>query len=460
LYASKNEFDTTEAGYKNTGEKTSGSGKGYECDGANSPSCKNGDIITLNSGHVFERQVINSKRSYQCTTSGPDKWVIYNGGDCSYRDDYLTVGDEFINTVSKTECSGITLTDDKGTEFKIVCLAGPTLLCKAVKCEAGFTADSAGKCVPATVDCMYDGKPYRKGAHNPEPCKHMVGKDNVAYAIQECLDGGKWSACQVTSCVGSKLPDKDGKCPGGGGVTPPSAKKCTEGGKSFNPGAPTECAADKVAAAGAVSATKVCQSNGTWSDCSFVCPDGQGYQKDAGKCVAGATPTPPAPLIFDCNSTADMAYVSEMQVKYANNKTVTDFINKILAFCASDTRNEAEFNNLIAQLKILIGRIEGDIKKDRDASGAKIQSALSQISTMRASYESNASVWKTGEGKFNTSRLVSDSVAGVVLGTAGGLITSSVIKKNQIKGGFEDISCTIGGQVVADWGDEFNVGIR
>jgi hypothetical protein len=40
------------------------------------------------------------------------------------------------------------------------------------------------------------------------------------------------------------------------------------------------------------------------------------------------------------------------------------------------------------------------------------------------------------------------------------LITSNVIKKNQIKGGFEDISCTIGGQVVADWGDDFNVGIR
>lgn len=67
-------------------------------------------------------------------------------------------------------------------------------------------------------------------------------------------------------------------------------------------------------------------------------------------------------------------------------------------------------------------------------------------------------VWKDAEGKFNTSRLLSDSVAGVVLGTAGGLITSSVVKKNQLEDGFEDIKCTIGGQTVGAWGDEMFVG--
>ncbi len=70
------------------------------------------------------------------------------------------------------------------------------------------------------------------------------------------------------------------------------------------------------------------------------------------------------------------------------------------------------------------------------------------------------SVWKNKEGNFNSSRLVSDSVAGVVLGTAGGLITSNVIKKNQVKGGFEDIKCTVGGQIVAEFGDDFSVGMR
>jgi hypothetical protein len=71
-----------------------------------------------------------------------------------------------------------------------------------------------------------------------------------------------------------------------------------------------------------------------------------------------------------------------------------------------------------------------------------------------------SSVWKNDEGNFNTARLVSDSVAGVVLGTVGGVITSHIIKKNQIKNGFDDLKCTIGGQTVASYGDEFRVGVK
>ena len=70
------------------------------------------------------------------------------------------------------------------------------------------------------------------------------------------------------------------------------------------------------------------------------------------------------------------------------------------------------------------------------------------------------SKWRDAEGKFNTARLASDSIAAVVLGTAGGLVSSKVIKKKQVENGFEDIKCTIGSQEVADWGDEFQVGIQ
>ncbi len=68
--------------------------------------------------------------------------------------------------------------------------------------------------------------------------------------------------------------------------------------------------------------------------------------------------------------------------------------------------------------------------------------------------------WKTAHGNFNGARLASDSIAGVVLGTVGGVVTSNIIKKNQVKGGFEDINCAVGGQHVADYGDQFRVGIR
>ena len=67
-------------------------------------------------------------------------------------------------------------------------------------------------------------------------------------------------------------------------------------------------------------------------------------------------------------------------------------------------------------------------------------------------------VWKDAEGNFNTARLASDSIAGVVLGTAGGIITAKVVKKNQLKQGFEDVKCSIGGQSFASYGDDFTVG--
>lgn len=89
------------------------------------------------------------------------------------------------------------------------------------------------------------------------------------------------------------------------------------------------------------------------------------------------------------------------------------------------------------------------VNSSLDVADANIQGII-------AGFKANS--WRDSEGGLNKARLLSDSVAGVVLGTAGGLITSSVVKKNQIESGFEDLNCTIGGQVVAGFGDEFTVG--
>lgn len=78
----------------------------------------------------------------------------------------------------------------------------------------------------------------------------------------------------------------------------------------------------------------------------------------------------------------------------------------------------------------------------------------------RISGDWGQSHWKTASGNFNGARLASDSIAGVVLGTAGGLITSNIIKKNQVRGGFEDLQCTVGGQIIANYDDEFTININ
>ncbi len=107
----------------------------------------------------------------------------------------------------------------------------------------------------------------------------------------------------------------------------------------------------------------------------------------------------------------------------------------------------------------------GPVESTPDENAAAQARARERIEAAVAKMDDIASglrltVWRNDEGKFNTSRLLSDSIAGVVLGTAGGLITSNVVKKNQTESGFEDIQCSIGGQVVAGWGDEFRVGIQ
>lgn len=128
-------------------------------------------------------------------------------------------------------------------------------------------------------------------------------------------------------------------------------------------------------------------------------------------------------------------------------------INNALMICANNTGDinivYSVVNNIINNNYTII--YQEDI-------GEKVRNMKRDLATIESGFK--ASVWKTAEGNFNGSRLASDSIAGVVLGTAGGLITSNVIKKNQVKSGFENVQCTVGGQSVAGWGDSFSVGIR
>ena len=102
--------------------------------------------------------------------------------------------------------------------------------------------------------------------------------------------------------------------------------------------------------------------------------------------------------------------------------------------------------------------IRNSCLNQQESPKQKLVAAAEKLDTIFAGFK--VSKWKNEEGKFNTARLASDSIAGVVLGTTGGLITSSVMKKKQVEQGFEDLQCVVGGQPVAGWGDEFMVGIQ
>lgn len=90
----------------------------------------------------------------------------------------------------------------------------------------------------------------------------------------------------------------------------------------------------------------------------------------------------------------------------------------------------------------------------------KVKSAHDRINAFMKKVDSERSVWKNADDSFNATRLASDLTAGVVLGTVGGVVSGVLIKKSQVDKGFDALNCSVGGQKIADWGDEFRVGLR
>jgi hypothetical protein len=152
---------------------------------------------------------------------------------------------------------------------------------------------------------------------------------------------------------------------------------------------------------------------------------------------------------------------SYWRTEYSKCPNVLSAIDDLEKYCASSNAQKTEYDEMVKGLELLRDECKEKLAQQKQLitkSSAAIENASKKLDDIMAGLK--ISVWKTSEGNFNGARLASDSIAGVVLGTAGGLITSNVVKKNQVKSGFEDISCTVGGQRVADWGDEFTVGIH
>ncbi len=88
---------------------------------------------------------------------------------------------------------------------------------------------------------------------------------------------------------------------------------------------------------------------------------------------------------------------------------------------------------------------------------ADVRGAMDVLNNFASS--AKISVWVNKDGGFNYARLAADGAAGAVLGTVGGVITHAVIKKNQVDDGMDGYHCTVASESVADYGDEFMLGI-
>ena len=208
---------------------------------------------------------------------------------------------------------------------------------------------------------------------------------------------------------------------------------------------------------------KVPESYADWNGSECICADKTlDFNVLTQQCEAPKVTVEPQPVAEDpveC-PTVQITLLNQWLVQYTGNVEITNRIMVILNYCNSGAVDLTVFNSMFLELQNFIKDQStlSELSSQQAASRRRIANAASDIRSVVDNLD--VSKWRTAEGNFNTSRLLSDSIAGVVLGTAGGLITSNVMKKNQASNGLEDIQCTVGGQVVAGWGDQFQVGIH
>ena len=443
--------------FVNTADYNHSNGKALVCGHMGADGCDNGTKVFVTGNHFHKGNARTDSTFYECSSSGANSWDAI--GSTAFQKCSSTKGMRVITTVGLNDIyvpesvyveyvtSGYYISD-KFCFYPHGTSTGGSTDKEVIqkKCPSGRESGAIWE-----VGC--DGIGIANGVKCGKRCNsdgtetNFVTECQKDYNLDELVGIGDVWKGKYKRCV---------KASGGGndnrGGEQSSLQKClqsraTEKGKAC-------CYASRA----------VATYDAAKDECKCVA-EGQEFDYAARECKTKVVPG----KSFQC----DEVYLNSL-LKYKttckDSKEILDLVKKIEDLCKGQNPSASLFDEYVRQLGKLNPEDCGKVVDDDDdddnevvidvvtESRGKILSASAELDRIASGF--GTSVWKNKDGNFNTSRLVSDSVAGVVLGTAGGLITSNVVKKNQIKGGFEDIQCTVGGQVVAGWGDEFRVGIQ
>ncbi len=429
LYVSKAQYDMSVSGWETSDHQNSGYGTGYECDKYDTKNYKHGETLTLAAGHVFEGQVVQESRTYECGGFINDKWtaITVNQPQCETKWGKIAVGSKLSQRKTRTDCSGMTVTDENAKLYDVVCNPGPQAICQAYQCNDGSMAVN-GKCVAKKVDTtkycengnwkFEEGKTlmaYRTAAECD--ANGVTKTDNNGIQFEVICPKAPNAICKAIRCGAGyqERADANGKCiKKGGAVKPKPEKEKTPGTEPVPAPVP----------------------EGT----PFTCPENLARSITAWKAQCLKFP-------------AVLAEIEKLE-EWCRELALKSW--------DASSQDEIEYNNKIRALKDMVSAQcvdeEQTVVIDIDVTIKNIKKLKGELDALAAGFEK--SVWRDLDGEFNTARLASDSIAAVVLGTTGGLVTSTIMKKKQVENGFEDLQCTIGGQVVATWGDQFSVGIQ
>ena len=465
-------------------------GKVWECD---NEFCSHGKKVTLGPGHVFEGVEIQENRIYTCKTNGmrqshweyEEESKMCGETHISYDGNQKPADDEFLYS-TKSAYDSVKSRPDGGT------VAGGIVY----ECDNDHCLHNAIQSVPANH--VFKGKIVK------EPAKYrcisnFAGDDRWQRIYEGCqwngglFDVGEWfvdgndkrlmltyGECSQFQDMNPADQDKKfyAKCESVGGenkircypvdgmmpIEPDPEKPDPEKPDPEKPDPDKPNPVDTCVKSRTTDEGKACcylaENVAKWDGKNCVCTGGMKFEIVSGK---GVCKPEAQGAKFECPAYL-MPLLDSWRVDCAANAQIVALIDQLKQLCAGKDIDEKEFDRLYALIMAmnLQNCAPANIQPDKNAEliriQAEIKSARIKLDNIKDGFKQT--VWKTADGKFNTSRLVSDSVAGVVLGTAGGLITSKVVKKNQIEDGFEDVQCTVGGQVVATWGDSFHVGIQ
>ncbi|MBE6457917.1 MAG: hypothetical protein E7011_03890 [Alphaproteobacteria bacterium] len=372
------------------------------------------DNSQLKAASIADIDLTNAKKTYRLkgratSSTSLGDWDVFQGSAACI---YVECKAGFVPNGGKTACVA-------DTRESVCVNSGGTYAGGVCSCDAGKKLkQNADKTACECVSADYEYISVRKECEETEASKQRKRKEQQKSSQQRCVaSGGVWHG------------DKGGcKCDANNKnlVVKGLVCECKNGFERDN--VTNECKiTDLTARKNECKAAS--DSDAYWADGECKCRD---IRKEfvGGKCTEKAD-------IQKCKNIAGAEWSDS------------------LGECVCKDSENMEFNE---NKTACVVKEEAAKKDAAEALIVRVKEKHQELQKRQAGLK--VTVWKDAKGNFNTARLVSDSVAGVVLGTAGGLITSSVVKKNQVENGFEDLKCTVGGQIVADWGDQFRVGIQ
>lgn len=411
----------------------------YECD---NEYCKGDTEVEMPAGHMFLGQQQDKTIKYRCRQGGflgEDRWEVLN-------DDGTTTELEDKQNFEYAKGCGTPVGQHKYTGTTVWPGLGQEITDNEFIYADGLVYEcQTGYCEKNTKLCF-------------EPGHIFKGKEIATAQVYICKGSTNWKA---EGSAGKSCADLGAKGIG----TPPASKKSEEKKPKkddkpviTNPCDPSVCRDEKC---------KTCcqlqtQEKTKWSGTDCTCLDGgifaENPETKKWSCLALDAGT------YKCPSES-LALLEQWQKQCVNKTEILSLIQNLQKHCQEKPNKatfDALFNTIQQSVKSQCVKTDNEstIKISITKQINHVNDIYGRLVSIHNKFRDEKSVWKDKDGNFNTARLASDSIAGVVLGTTGALVTSHVVKKNQVENGFEDIKCTIGGQNVSQWGDQFRVGIQ